>query len=145
MYEKDYLLRMIEMLGDLIRALVGYITRGDYQQAREKLTEAYITFLRKDASFFSNIPTDELTTWLLAEHNYTNGHLEILAELFNAEAMLLEAEGKPADSLPYYEKALRLFTFTDETSRTYSNERIRKITQIRDRISEFHKPQSWQQ
>jgi len=145
MYEKDYLLRMIEMLGDLIRALVGYIARGDYQQAREKLTEAYITFLRKDASFFINIPTVDLTTRLLAEHNYTNSHLEILAELFHAEAMLLEAEGKPADSLSYYEKALRLFTFTDETSRTYSDERIRKIAQIRDRITDLHKTQSLQQ
>jgi len=138
MYEKDYLLRMIEMLGDLIRALVGYIARGDYQQAREKLTEAYITFLRKDASFFINIPTGDLTTRLLAEHNYTNSHLEILAELFHAEAMLLEAEGKLADSLPFYEKALRLFTFTDETTRTYSDDRIRKIAQIRDRITDLH-------
>ena len=138
MYQKDYILRMIEMLGELIRAIVGYITRGDFQPAREKLTEAYLTFLRKDASFFLNIPTDELSTTLLSDHNYTNGHLEILAELLYAEALLLDARGYSADSLVFYEKALKLFTFTDEADKTYSADRIEKISRIRNRICELN-------
>jgi len=137
MFEKDYILRMIEMLGELIRAIIGYIARGEYQLAREKLTEAYLTFLRKDASFFLNIPTDELSTTLLEDHNYTNGHLEILAELLYAEALLHDAQGDPADSLRFYEKALKLFTYTDESNRTYSADRIEKIARIRNRIHEL--------
>jgi tetratricopeptide (TPR) repeat protein len=137
MYQKDYILRMIEMFGELIRAIIGYITRGDYQLAQEKLTEAYLTFLRKDVSFFMNIPTEELSTTLMADHNYTNGHLEILAELFYAEALLHDAKGDPAESLIFYEKALKLFTFTDEANRTYSDDRIEKISRIRTRMSEF--------
>lgn len=137
MYQKDYILRMIEMLGELIRAILGLITRGNFQQAEEKLNEAYLTFLRKDASFFHLIPLDKLTSTLLTEHNYTNGHLEILAELFLAEAKLQDARGNHSESLSLYEKSLTLFLFTDENFKTYSEDRIEKMEKIRSRISDF--------
>jgi hypothetical protein len=139
MYQKDYILRMIEMLGELIRAILGLIVKGNFQQAEEKLNEAYLTFLRKDASFFHLIPLEKLTSTLLTEHNYTNGHLEILAELFHAEARLQDARGNLSESLAMYEKSLALFSFTDENFRTYSEDRIEKIEKIRNRISEIMK------
>jgi hypothetical protein len=137
MYQKDYILRMIEMLGDLIRAILGMITRGNFQQAEEKLNEAYLIFLRKDASFFHLIPLDKLTSTLLTEHNYTNGHLEILGELFLAEAKLQDARGNQSESLTLYEKSLTLFLFTDENFRTYSEDRMEKMKMIRGRISDI--------
>jgi hypothetical protein len=137
MYQKDYILRMIEMLGELIRAILGLIVKGNFQQAEEKINEAYLTFLRKDASFFHLIPLEKLTTTLLTEHNYTNGHLEILAELFYAEARLQDARGNLSGSLSLYEKSLTLFSFTDENFRTYSEDRIGKMAKIRRRISEI--------
>jgi hypothetical protein len=137
MYQKDYILRMIEMLGELIRAILGLIVKGNFQQAEQKLNEAYLTFLRKDASFFHLIPLEKLTSTLLTEHNYTNGHLEILAELFHAEARLQDARGNLSESLAMYEKSLALFSFADENIRTYSEDRIEKIEKIRNRISEI--------
>jgi hypothetical protein len=137
MYQKDYILRMIEMLGELIRAILGLIVKGNFQQAEEKLNEAYLTFLRKDASFFHLIPLEKLTSTLLTEHNYTHGHLEILAELFHAEARLQDARGNDSESLAMYEKSLALFSFTDENIRTYSEDRIEKIEKIKNRISEI--------
>jgi hypothetical protein len=135
MYQKDYILRMIEMLGELIRAILGLIVKGNFQQAEEKINEAYLTFLRKDASFFHLIPLEKLTSTLLTEHNYTNGHLEILAELFYAEARLQDARGNLSESLVMYEKSLTLFSFTDENFKTYSEDRIEKMQKIRSRIS----------
>ena len=63
MYQKDYILRMIEMFGELIRAIIGMIDKGESELAMQKLNEAYLTFLRKDASFFHRIPSDKLTTY----------------------------------------------------------------------------------
>jgi hypothetical protein len=139
MYQKDYILRMIEMLGELIRAILGLVTKGNYQQAQDKINEAYLTFLRKDAAFFQRIPADQLTTTLLMDHNYTHGHLEILAELFNAEARIKEARGLEPESLIFYEKSLTLFSFIEETDRTYSADRIEMMNRIRQRISELGK------
>lgn len=71
---------------------------------------------------------------LLDKHNYTNGHLEILAELFNAEAELNLAQKDIPACLTYSRKSLRLFRFIDTENKTYSQERINKMEAIEERI-----------
>ena len=137
MYQKDYILRMIEMLGDLLRAIFGLITRGDYRQAEEKLNEAFYTMLRKDSWFFHNIPVEKLTKTLIEDHNYTNNHLLILAELLHAEAGLQFTRKNVTDSLLNYRKSLALFEFVDEAYRTYSEERLAKMEDIRRKIKDL--------
>jgi len=137
MYQKDYVLRMIEMLGDLIAAVLGLIKKGDYNKASEKLGKIYYDMLKEDAAFFSKIPAGELTHRLLKKHNYTNGHLEILAELFNAEAELEFAKGNKSGSLEYSKKSLLLFKFIDLEQRTLYPERLLKMAAIKKRIEEI--------
>lgn len=134
MFQKDYILRMIEMLGDMISAVFGLIKKGDYNKASEELGKIYYDMLKEDAAFFRAIPADELTLKLLKEHNYTNGHLEILAELFNAEAELEVSQGHKSDSLEYFEKSLMLFEFIDREKKTYSAERQEKMNSISEKI-----------
>jgi hypothetical protein len=134
MYQKDYILRMIEMLGELIAGILGLIKKGDLIQAEEKLESIYYGMLREDSAFFRDIPEDELTNRLLHQHNYTNGHLEVLAELFNAEAELCLARNNKPGCLEYSKRSLRLFRFVDQEYRTYSQDRIDKMEEIRGRI-----------
>ena len=61
MYQKDYILRMIEMIGDLIAAIMGLIRKGEYKQAYDRLSDIYYNVLREDASFFRTIPESDLT------------------------------------------------------------------------------------
>ncbi len=98
--------------------------------------------LKEDASFFRSIPKEDLTQKLLEEHNYTNGHLEILAELFNAEAELAGAQANAQECLEYSEKALLLFEFVDLNQKTLSMDRLDKMTIIRDRIYKFRNPKT---
>jgi hypothetical protein len=137
MYQKDYILRMIEMLGDLIAGILGLIKKGDLIMASEKLDNLYYNLLKEDAAFFRSLPEKELTDTLLKKHNYTNGHLEIVAELFNVEAELCLANGDKAETLKYSRKSLVLFEFIDKEYRTYSQERIDKMEQIRQRIQDI--------
>ena len=139
MYQKDYILRMIELLMKFLGELLGLIKKGDLKEAEEKLEGCYNTFLKEDAAFFQNIPADELTYKLLHEHDYASGHLEILAELFNAEAELRMAQGDKTGSLEFSGKSLILFEFVDQEYKTYSEERIRKMEAIKNRISELNK------
>lgn len=134
MYQKDYILRMIEMLGDLIAGVLGLIRKGDLNMASEEIGRIYHKILREDSSFFMNIPAEDLTAKLLSEHNYTNGHLEILAELFNAEAELETARGNKEKCRELSMKSLILFKFIDNEQKTYSIERIRKMAEIQKRI-----------
>jgi hypothetical protein len=125
---------MIEMLGDLLAAIFGLIKKGDHKKASEQLGKIYYNMLKEDASFFRAIPADNLTHKLIKEHNYTNGHLEILAELFNAEAELEFSQGNKSDSLKYFEKSLILFEFIDREQKTYSAERQEKMNSISEKI-----------
>jgi len=93
---------------------------GDYKKASENLDQIYFDMLKEDASFFRSIPAEELTNKLLHQHNYTNGHLEILAELFIAEAELEMAKNNKNASLECSEKSLLLFDFIERTSKTFS-------------------------
>lgn len=137
MYQKDYLLRMIATLMKFLGEVLGLIKKGDLKKASDQLEDGYNIFLREDSLFFKNIPEDKLTQNLLKEHNYTNGHLEILAELFNAEAELDLAKGEKSDCLEFSRKALLLFEFVDNEQKTYSAERLDKMEVLRNRIEEL--------
>ena len=138
MYQKDYILRMIEMLGDLLAAIFGLIKKGDHMKASEQLSKIYYNMLKEDAAFFRAIPAEDLTHKLMKEHNYTNGHLEILAELFYAEAELEITQGHKSDSLEYLKKSLLLFEFIDREQKTLIPRRLEKMDTIRNRINEIH-------
>jgi hypothetical protein len=128
---------MIAMMMKFIGELLGLIKKGELQKASEVLEEGYRKFLREDAIFFRNIPEDKLTKTLLQEHNYTSAHLEVLAELFNAEAELDLAKDSRKDSFEYSRKAILLFEFVDNEQKTYSAERLEKMAAIRKRIEEL--------
>jgi hypothetical protein len=128
---------MIAMMMKFIGELLRLIRKGELEKASEVLEEGYRRFLREDAIFFRNIPEERLTQILLQEHNYTSGHLEVLAELFNAEAELDLAQDNRKGSLEYSRKALLLFEFVDKEQKTYSAERLDKMKALRNRIEEL--------
>jgi hypothetical protein len=137
-YQKDYILRMIAMLMKFLGEVLGLIKKGDLKKASDQLEDGYNIFLREDSSFFRNIPEEKLTQNLLQKHNYTNGHMEILAELFNAEAELNMAKGDKSATLEFSRKALILFKFVDTEQKTYSAERLDKMEVLRKRIEELN-------
>lgn len=139
MYQKDFMLRMIEMFADFIAGIFGLLKKGEFEQASQAIDNAYYTFLKEDAFFFRSIPKAKLTDDFLNTHNYTNGHLEILAGLFSAEAELRYAKGNTTESLEFYEKALILFAFTDQESETFSSEKQSKMAYIKERITDLKK------
>jgi len=131
---------MLEMLAALIAGILGLIKKGDLQQASQALENAYIEFLKNDASLFRNIPKEELTDKLLSEHNYTHNHLKILSELFFAEAELQLAEGNKASSLDCYEKSLILTGFSEKNSKSFSLENQSRLSAIQERIAQLKNP-----
>ena len=141
MYQKDYILRMIEMLTDLIAGILALIKKGDYQRASQALENAFYDFLKKDAAFFNGLPKEGLTDILLKEHNFTNGHLEILSELFYAQAELSFAQGFQKDSCEYYEKSLTLLNFIERESKTFSTERQTRMALIQNQLDKVKSKQ----
>jgi hypothetical protein len=71
--------------------------KSEYKKASEQLGNIYYDLLKEEAEFSRNIPEEYLNHELLEKHYYnTKDPLEILAELFNAEADLcLSQNDKP--------------------------------------------------
>jgi hypothetical protein len=139
MYQQDYILRLIEMAAKALAAILGQIKGGDTNRASGELDNLYYDILKQDAAFLRGIPEEMLTEKLLHDHNYTNGHLEILAELFNAEAQLCIARNDKSGILEYSKKSLRLFEFIDKEYKTYSQERIDKMESLKANIYHLDK------
>lgn len=137
MFQRDYILKMIEMLGELVAGILGLIKKGEFSKAGQALDNAYYDLLKQDASYFKNLPTDQLTHHLLQEHNYTHGHLEILAELFLTQAKLFESQNKMEHSLIYYGKALIIFQFIDKEAKVFSFEQQAKIDSLKEKIKQL--------
>ena len=139
MYQKDYILRLIEQMIRTLAVFFGLLKKEDFGKAGECLGNAYYELLKEEAAFFRGIPEEDLTSELLEKHNYTNDHLEIVAELFNAEAELCLAQGNKKDALAWTRKSLRLFRYFDQATKTYSQERIDKMAALERRISDLNK------
>ena len=137
MYQKDYIMRLIEEMTKVLAVFFGLLKKGDYEEASEQLENSYYGLLKEDAAYFRMIPEGDLTFELIEKHNYNNVHLEILAELFNAEAELCQVKKDNAGTLVYSLKSIRLFRFIDKEYRTWSQQRIDKMAAIEERISQI--------
>lgn len=137
MYQRDFVLRMIELLAELVAGILALIKNGDFPKASHSIENAYQELLKQEAKFFIKIPEDKLTNVLLQEHNYTNGHLEILSELFYLEGEVLYAQKKNEKGLKFYQKSLCLLEFVIDESQTFSFKHQSKLALLQNRISEI--------
>lgn len=128
-------MRMIEMIGELVLAILGKIKKGNFEEAQRAIENAYQEILKEDAAFFNSIPPDELTDTLLHQHNYTNGHLEVLSELFFAQAEWFFAQERVKESLPYYRKSLILLEFVTGESKIFSFKNQARLSYLRKQAS----------
>lgn len=128
------------MLGDFLRAIFGMMGRGDYVTAQEKLDEAFVTLLKKDATSFDGIAPGELMSALMQDPDLaqikdnTTEYLEILAGLFYARALLSEAQHKMTQSEDCFMKSLILYEEVDNVSQTFSVERQSRMKSIREKL-----------
>ncbi len=65
MYQKDCILRMMEILGDIIAGILGLIRKGDFEQAEDELRLAQgnrswsLEYSRKSLKLFELIDTEQ--------------------------------------------------------------------------------------
>lgn len=132
------------MIGELIALILGLVKKGDQEQAAKILERGYFDLLKQDSAFFLQIPKEKLTGKLIGEHNYEKVHLEVLAELFFAEATLAEAQQRMEFSLDCYEKSRVLIEFLEKEDKTWSEKREERKAVLVKKISELKRnPQGY--
>lgn len=139
MYNKDYIIRMMEMIADLIAALLGFIKKGDLEKGSHLLNSAYRDLLQQDAAYFHLIPASDLTEVLLREHHFTNDHIKVLSDLFYAEGELQLAKANRPMAQECFEKSLLLLDFVEQDTSTFSLPIQKRRQTLLQKIENFKK------
>jgi hypothetical protein len=128
---------MIEMLGELVAGIMNLIKKGEFNNAEQKIDRLYYDLLKQDASYFNELSEKNMTELLLQQPNYTNGHLEILAELMYVQAELSMARKNYDVSTNYYKKSLKLTQFIKTATRSFSIEKQNRELEIEDKLKDL--------
>jgi hypothetical protein len=132
MYQKDYIMRVVEEMAKVLAAVFGLRDQKDYGQAQAQIEKAYEDLLKVEPDAIKDIPEEDIITELENEYDFTVQHFGMVAELMKAEADLLMDQGKQLSATKLYKKALALFEHVDATLKNYSFDRLRNISDIKN-------------
>ena len=124
--EKDYLMRQLLMLFEVIQKILRYRKKGEKGKAFEEIKYFY-ECLNIDKKVDS-MDIAELVELLESKKKLTNEHIEMVAWVLKEQGELAEQESKKTD---YYRKAFFLFEKVERESVTFSMDRQMKLAELR--------------
>lgn len=133
MAQKDYLLRMIEMVGEMLARLRKMLLGGETgpEEAEGALREV-AGRAGLDLPFLRSVSHDTLVMLMSPAGEPEPGRTWMIAELFLVDGTRAEAAGDPEGALDRYQRALRLYGLLDPgiVARGFPEvaERIREVT-----------------
>ncbi|MCK5068234.1 MAG: hypothetical protein KAR16_12370 [Bacteroidales bacterium] len=132
MYEKDYIMRMIEAFAKMIAAILGHREKGELDKARQLVEEAYDTVLKMNSGEVKGYDEEQ---WKQFCSKRTPEELEMLADLLKVEGEILIDSGKPEGVCVLLFKALELLKLVEAQSDAFSLTRFDKISQLEQKLS----------
>lgn len=137
MLQKDYILRIIEQLGEFMVVIYSNLQKRKFRQAHKIIEDAYNELLQADAADFAKLPEEKIINTLQQKHDYNQEKMQVVAELMFAEAEVEFHSKKYGDAGAFYRKSLCIFRYLDEKQKIYSAERLEKIKVIEERLSKI--------
>lgn len=133
MFEKDYLMRLIQTLLDAIHKIVHSIDKTDIEGAKIQLSDSF-RLLGHQEDFFLNTQCEELIEFFkLKEGNYLK-RVQLLAELFYLDASI---EKNNILKVEKFKKAQSLFQHYTKFSKEYSFEVRNKLVFIENELAKL--------
>ena len=133
MFEKDYLMRLIQTLMDAINRIVNSINKDDIEGAKIQLSDSF-RLLGNQKEYFYNTEYEELIEFFkLEEGNYLK-RVEFLAELIYLDATIEEDKTSRFEK---FEKSKNLFQHSIEYSKDYSFDINNKLILIKSALEKF--------
>ena len=130
------------MFGEMLAGILGLIRKRRYQEASRAIENTCVELLRKNTSDILKVDADKLPETLQRDFNFNQQQLEIVAGLLYAEAELNYRQNKFPESKSNFQKSLTIFKYLDSEQKTYSMERLTRISDIEKRISEISRKNS---
>ena len=133
MVQKDYILREIEKIGAIVRAILGRITGKEQSEAIhvgqefEQTTEWMKQETNLNLTKVLTLEKEPLKDYLSSFKGFNVTNLELLAEIFYQTGIRSPEEEKEK----FLQKALQIYELCSDTDHTFSFDRERKMNEIR--------------
>lgn len=131
MFQRDYLMRQFEQLGQVLAKVMGFKEKGDYKSAMEIIEESSEKMLKEQLDFFEELPDENFTETLLEKGTENLEYLHIAAELLFHKADIQLKENNEEKAISNLKKSLMLFEYVQMNDTTYSLDRDFKMEIIK--------------
>lgn len=136
MLQKDYILKLIEEAGKFIALALNLMRKGDYEEAADKIQQAYTGLLQTNRQTWLTGNSDELQNWLTS---LEADKKKIAGDLFHADALVFHALSQTDHCIHFVQLALQCFDEYETSAKTFDLQLDRKRKQLLDLLSEFDK------
>lgn len=124
--EKDFLMRQLMMLFEVIHKILRHRKSGENEKAEEQIQYFYAC-LKIDAAV-NELSIEELVELLTDKKKLTNEHIELVAFVLKEQGELAAAEDK---RLNFFRKSYFLLQKVDKESISFSMDRQMKMAELR--------------
>jgi len=125
--ERDYLMRQLMMLFEVIEKIIRYRKKGEKRLAEDEI-EYFYSSLNIEAEIKS-ISIGNLLKFLETEKKLTNEHIEMIAYVLKEQGELAETNEK---KLNFFGKAYFLLDKVERESISFSMDRQMKMAELRE-------------
>jgi hypothetical protein len=128
--EKDYLMRQLMMLFEVIGKIIRYRKKGENEEALDEIQYFYECLnIEKEINSMS---IENLLNFLEKEKKLTNEHIEMIAFVIKEQGELSE---KKETKLDFFRKAYFLLDKVERESITFSMDRQMKMAELREYLN----------
>lgn len=128
--ERDYLMRQLMMLFEVIHKIINFRKKGQKEEAEEQIRYFYQYLKLETKILEKNI--EELVEFLVSEKKFSNSHIEMIAFVLKEQGELEEEFGQKLD---FFRKAYFLLEKVDRESTSFSMDRQMKMAELREYLN----------
>ena len=125
-FERDYLMRQLMMLFEVIEKIIRYRKKGEKEKAEDEIEYFYSSL--NIESEIKSMSIENLLKFLETEKKLTNEHIEMIAFVLKEQGELSETDENKVD---FFRKAYFLLDKVERESFTFSMERQMKMAELR--------------
>lgn len=128
--ERDYLMRQLMMLFDVIQKILRYRKKGDIEQAEEQIKYFYACLKIDDD--VEKLSVAQLLELLQSEKQLSNEHIELVAFVLKEQGELVAEENRQND---LFRKSYLLLEKVEHESTSFSMDRQMKLAELKQYLN----------
>jgi hypothetical protein len=135
--KRDYLMQQIEQMGQVLAQMLAYLlgmkVTGNASLSLDEIRQTYHDRLNLPLDLILETPKEKIIRLLTEKVKYMDRHLEKMGDVLSETGDLYSAAGDQVSAKDLRGKALVIYTHLQDTEKTFSMERMQKISRLRDK------------